>query len=41
MDDVKEAPIFCLIPLLITAVLTVVIAIWPAYFMGLAEMVVK
>ena len=41
MHEVKEAPLFCLIPLLITAVLTVVVAIWPGYFMGLAEMVVK
>ncbi len=41
MHEVKEAPLFCLIPLMITGVLTVVIAIWPGYFMRLAELMIK
>ncbi|MEE8574653.1 MAG: monovalent cation/H+ antiporter subunit D family protein [Thermodesulfobacteriota bacterium] len=37
MDEVKESPPFVIVPIVITAVLTVVIGIWPGYFVALAE----
>ncbi len=40
-DKVREAPVFCLVPLMITAVISIILFFYPQPFFLLARMVVK
>ena len=40
-DKVREAPVFCLVPLMITAVVSVMLFFYPQPFFRLATMVVR
>ncbi len=40
VEEVREAPPFVVVPLTITAIISVIIGIWPDYFLNMAELVI-